>query len=305
MRIVFVIIAFFVTVCGYSQHFPIYSQYLLNGLAINPAYAGSRDVLSTSLMYRKQWMGIDGAPTTATLSAHTPLKNRKIGIGLQFIKEEIGITSNLSLFGNYAYRVRVGQGRLSFGLKFGAEILKDDYSKVTTQVSGDDAFSNNESSIQPNFGIGAYYFNNQYFVGLSVPSLLSYKRSTDTYKYIAYNNTDNYNYMLSGGYLFWITNNFKLKPSTLIRYYTHSPVQFDLNLNAILLKDGMLWLGASYRNKDAIVGLAEVQMGTKWRLGLSYDYPLGPLTNYTSGTIEVMVRMELITVVKTLNPRFF
>ena len=89
MRIVFIILSLFVTICGYGQHFPIYSQYLLNGLAINPAYAGSRDVLSSSIMYRKQWMGFDGAPATSTFSAHTPLKNRKIGLGLQIVKEEI------------------------------------------------------------------------------------------------------------------------------------------------------------------------------------------------------------------------
>jgi type IX secretion system PorP/SprF family membrane protein len=305
MRIVFVIIFLFVATCGYGQYFPIYSQYLMNGLSINPAYAGSRDVLSTSVMYRKQWIGFDGAPVTATLSAHTPLKNRKIGLGIQVIKEEIGVTSNLSFFGNYAYRVRLGQGRLSFGLKVGAELLKNDFSKVTTQQTDDIVFANNQSYLLPNVGMGVYYFSDEYFLGLSVPSLLSYKHSKETSKYEPYNDLKNYNYLITGGCLIWITNDFKLKPSTLIRYHANSPVQFDLNLNAILLKDGMLWLGASYRNKDAIVGLAEVQMGTKWRLGVSYDYSLGPMSNYNSGTIEVMLRMELITVIKTINPRFF
>jgi type IX secretion system PorP/SprF family membrane protein len=305
MRSLLVILFITVFLRGYGQHFPVYSQYLLNGLAINPAYTGSRDVLSTSFMYRQQWIGFDGAPKTLTFSAHTPLKNRNIGVGLHLIKEEIGITNNLSIFGNYAYRVRVGQGRLSFGLKFGVEILNDDYGKLTTQQSNDIVFSNKESFVLPNFGIGAYYFSDQYFLGISIPSILSYKRSKDNYKYSAYNDFKNYNYLLSGGYLFWITNNFKLKPSTLIRYYPQSPVQFDVNLNAILLKDGLLWLGTSYRYKEAIVGIVEVQMGNKWRMGVSYDYSLGYIQNYSSGTIELMMRMELITVVKTINPRFF
>jgi type IX secretion system PorP/SprF family membrane protein len=289
---------------GKAQHFPIYSQYMLNGLAINPAYAGSRDVLSTSIMYRKQWMGFDGAPVTATLSAHTPLKNRKIGLGLHVITEKIGISNNISFFGNYAYRVRMGLGHMSFGLKFGTEILKEDYSQITTRKADDVAFSNTESFVLPNFGFGAYYFTNDYFVGLSIPSFLSYKQASGS-KFEAYNDIKNYNFLLTGGYLFWITNTFKLKPSTLIRYHANSPVQFDLNLNAILLKDGLLWLGMSYRNKEALVGLVEFQMGTKWRMGLSYDYSLGPISKYSSGTIEAMLRMELITVVKTINPRFF
>jgi type IX secretion system PorP/SprF family membrane protein len=135
--------------------------------------------------------------------------------------------------------------------------------------------------------------------------LLSYRRSKDTYKFEPYNDLNNNNYLLTGGCLFWITNNFKLKPSTLIRYYPQSPVQYDLNLNAILFKDGLLWLGASYRSKEALVALAEVQMGNKWRLGVSYDYSLGDIKTFTSGSVEVLLRMELITVVKTINPRFF
>jgi type IX secretion system PorP/SprF family membrane protein len=305
MRLFLVIIGILITSIGYGQHFPIYSQYLLNGLVINPAYTGSRDVLSSSIMYRQQWIGFEGAPKTLTLSAHTPLKNRKIGIGLHLVKEQIGITNNLSFFGNYAYRVRLGQGRLSFGFKFGAEILSNDYTRISTESSSDIAFSNKESFILPNFGVGTYYFTDQYFIGFSVPSLLSYRRSKDTYKFEPYNDLNNNNYLLTGGCLFWITNNFKLKPSTLIRYYPQSPVQYDLNLNAILFKDGLLWLGASYRSKEALVALAEVQMGNKWRLGVSYDYSLGDIKTFTSGSVEVLLRMELITVVKTINPRFF
>jgi type IX secretion system PorP/SprF family membrane protein len=305
MRIFLVLIGLFVTLCGYGQHFPIYSQYLLNGLAINPAYTGSRDVLSITSMGRWQWIGFEGAPRTMTFSAHTPLKNRKIGLGINVVNEKMGVRNNTSLFGSYAYRVRLGQGRLSFGLKFGAEMLKDDYTKASIQTSGDISFSSKESFILPNFGAGVYYFSDNYFIGLSVPLLLSYKRESDTYKYKAYNDLKNNNYLLSGGYLIWITNNFKLKPSTLIKYYPESPVQFDINLNAFLLKDGLLGLGASYRNKEALVGLVEIQIGNKLRMGVSYDYSLGPVSNYFSGTIEIMAQMELISVIKTINPRFF
>lgn len=294
-----------IALVGKTQYFPVYSQYMLNGLAINPAYAGSRDVLSSSIMYRSQWMGLEGAPSTGTFSAHTPLKNRKIGIGAQLINEKIGITNNFSLFGNYAYRINLGQGRLSFGMKFGTEILSSDYSKVSTKTSGDIVFAGKENVILPNFGFGTYYFSENYFLGLSIPAFLSYKAVKSGTKNQAYNEIKNYNYLISGGYLIWVNSNLKFKPSTLIKYYSYTPLQFDLNLNAILMKDGMLWLGFSYRNHDAFVTMAEIQMGTKWRLGVSYDYSLGEVSNYNSGSLEVMLRMELITVVKTINPRYF
>jgi type IX secretion system PorP/SprF family membrane protein len=302
---VFSIIIFFVLSfnIGKSQHFPIYSQYLLNGLAINPAYAGSRDVLSTSIMYRKQWINFPGTPSTATLSAHAPMRNRKISLGVNLISERIGVSNNNSFFVNYAYRVRMGLGHLAFGLKAGTEILHDDYGKISTK-DDDVVFSSSESFLFPNVGFGMYYSTSQFFMGASIPSFLSYKRS-DADKYKAYNDIKNYNFLISSGYLIWVNNKFKLKPSTLLRYHANSPFQFDCNLNAILLKDGLLWLGLSYRYKEALVGLVEVQMGTKWRLGFSYDYTLGKLSGYNMGSIEIMLRMELISVVKTINPLFF
>lgn len=290
---------------SYCQHFPIYSQYMMNGLAINPAYAGSRDVLSATMLYRNQWVGFEGAPTTYSLGVHAPFRNQRIAVGLILFNEQIGISSNTGLYGNYAYRVKLGTGKLALGIKAGFSILNEDNSKISTKIR-DDAFGNNPgASFLPNFGVGAYYYNSNYFAGLSVPTILSYREGGNSSGMKAYNDFKNYNIFLTGGTLIKLTNEFKLKPSTLIKYHQGLPLQYDLNLNMIFFKDDLLWVGASYRNKEALVGIIEIQLFNWLRLGYSYDYSLGPLGNYNSGSHEVMLRYELGNKVNSLDPRYF
>ena len=289
---------------AYGQHFPIYSQYMLNGLVINPAYAGSRDVLSTSIMYRDQWVGFEGAPVTATLSGHMPLRNKAIALGLVVINEKIGFSNNVSCFGDYAYRIRIGKGKLSFGFKVGFEMLKEDQSKISTQQS-DNVFSNgNTSFYQPNFGFGAFYYNAKFFAGISVPEFLSYREASQGNGFEPYNDMNNYNFLVTAGTLFRINDNIKIKPSTLLRYQMNSSFQYDLNCNVILFKDA-LWVGASYRATEAIVALLEYQINPQIRVGYSYDYSLGPLSKYNSGSHEILFRYEFRYKINAINPRYF
>ncbi len=111
--------------------------------------------------------------------------------------------------------------------------------------------------------------------------------------------------MFFGGFLINISDEFKLKPSTLLQYNTSSVFQYDINLSAILLRDGLLSVGASYRANDALVGIVEVQLNTQLRIGYSYDYSLNPLVNYTGGSHEITIRYEFKYIVQALNPRFF
>lgn len=289
-----------------AQHFPIYSQYMMNGMAINPAYAGSRDVVSLLLSQRWQWVGFDGAPTTTAFSGHMPTKSKNMGLGLQFMDEKMGVTHNVSIYGNYAYRVRWGAGRLSLGLKAGFDLLNENLSALNLQQKGDPSFNEAKpNSFRPNFGFGAYYYSNKYFVGLSVPSLLSYRESSTNNGFKAYNNIANYNFLITGGYLFFISDLVKIKPSVLGRYHVNSPLQYDLNCNVILLKDDLLWLGVSYRAKEAFTGLFEFQINKQFRLGYSYDYTLGPLGKYNSGSHEIVLRYELRYRINAINPRYF
>jgi Bacteroidetes-specific putative membrane protein len=287
------------------QYVPVYSQYMMNGLAINPAYAGSRDVLSLSLMSRWQWVGFEGAPFTTTFSGNMPFKNKALAMGLIVMNEKIGIRNDLSCFGMYAYRLRTSNGFLSFGLKAGFEMIKENQSEITIQ-NPDIVFNNSDAGyFLPNFGFGIYYYNSKFSAGASIPTFLSYREKSQGDGFAAYNNIKNYNYLISGGMLINVSDNFKLKPSTLIKYVANSPVQYDLNCNFIFFRDGKFWLGASYRNQEALVGMFELQINTQLRLGYSYDYTLSELSKYNSGSHEIMLRYEFRYILKALNPKYF
>lgn len=285
-----------------AQLFPVYSQYLVNGLAINPAYAGSRDVLSASLLYRNQWVGFEGAPETMTFGIHFPFPNKALAAGLLIQNERIGISSNVSYYGNYAYRIRTKKGFLSFGLKAGFESSKENTSKVIIENSGDEVFEpKSEGFILPNFGAGVYYYNTKYFLGASLPEILSFREKGGGFE--VYNNPKNYNFLFLSGMLINVSNQLSVKPSTLLRYHYSSRAQIDLNCNFILLKDGILWLGASYRSAEALVGIMELQLNPQFRFGYSYDYSThGTLHN---GSHEIVLRYEFRYIVKAINPKYF
>lgn len=289
----------------HGQVTPIYSQYVMNGLAINPAYAGSRDVLSLSFMSRWQWVGFEGAPYTSTLSGNMPFKNKALAMGLLLTDQRYGVRDNLSCFGNYAYRVRTYKGFLSFGLKAGFESLKDNLQTISSKDQDLLFNSSSKGSLLPNFGFGIYFYNDKYFAGLSVPTFLSYREKRTGDGVEAYNNTKNYNYLFTTGMLISVSDYVKIKPSTLVRYMANWPVQFDINCNVFLLKDSRMSVGAAYRHNEAFVGMFELQLNPQWRLGYSYDYSLGGLSQYNSGSHEIMLRYEFRYIIKGLNPKYF
>ena len=288
-----------------GQYFPIFSQYVSNGLVINPAYTGSREVLSLNLLYRNQMVGFNGSPQYQTLTAHTPLKNDNIGIGLQFLNESAGPIRNTHIYTSYSYRVRFAKGKLSFGLKAGVNYGQYNWNNVYTNDTHDPAFNNNNNSfLLPNFGAGVYYYSNKFFSGISVPYLLSFKENTDHNGFSFYHDFKNYNFLITSGYLFNISRNFKLKPTTLIKYYTNAKEQIDLNLNFILLND-KLWLGTAYRLDEAMAGSFEVQINPQFRIGYAFEYAgkTAEFFNYTSH--EISLRYEFSYKIKAFNPRYF
>ncbi len=285
-----------------SQHlFPVYSQYMLNGLALNPAYAGSRDVFNISMGYRNQWVGFDGAPVSQTLSMHTPMKNENIALGLFLNNEQIDVRNNTSLYINYAYRIPLNGGRLALGLKAGGVNRNVNWSNLSLHDPGDEIFTEPATrDMLPNFGFGIYYYTNRFYMGASIPFFLS--DSTRNAKAVQYHDMRNYNYLVTGGVVIG-RGGFKLKPSFLVKYNEKSPVQIDANLSFIL--GDLIWIGASYRVEDALVGLFKVQMNERLRLGYTYDYSLGPLSNYNSGSHEIMLIYDFRFRVNVVNPRYF
>lgn len=285
-----------------SQHlFPVYSQYMLNGLALNPAYAGSRDVFNITLGYRNQWVGFDGAPVSQTLSAHTPMKNENIALGLSLHNEQIDIRNNTSLYFNYAYRLPLGSGRLAMGLKGGGMIRNANWSKIKLIDQGDEVFNDPaQQDILPNFGFGIYYSTTRYFMGASIPFFLS--DSTRNAKTVQYHNVKNYNYLITGGIIIG-NGTVKVKPSFLLKYNKNNPLQVDANLSFIL--GDLIWVGASYRLEDELVGLIKLQISDRMRLGYTYDYSLGKLSNYHNGSHEIVLIYDFRFRVNAVNPRYF
>jgi type IX secretion system PorP/SprF family membrane protein len=294
---------------GINLGYPVYSQYLQNGLMINPAYTGSRGALSTFLSYRMQWMGASGAPKIQSFSLHTPMKNDKVALGLLAQFMQFGITKSSSLYASYAYHVRLGNGKLSFGLKGGVDMSNTNYSLIRETLTNPDdpVFLNNDKPYMlPNAGAGIYYFSNRLFAGVAVPKFLSYKK-TGTNSVQAYHSFGNYDLVFSAGGLITFSKSFKFKPSVLIDYSldeTKKLNQLDINGNFIL--GDLIWIGGSWRTTEQVaVGILQVQVNPKFMFGFSYDYPVGRLNTYSKGSSEFILRYEFGSKISTANPRYF
>ncbi|MCB0768887.1 MAG: type IX secretion system membrane protein PorP/SprF [Flavobacteriales bacterium] len=287
-----------------GQHTPLTSQYLFNGLVINPAYAGSRDALTANLTYRHQWAGFEGAPVTQMLSVHAPMGRRKLGLGLMLYNDKIGVSNETGLFTNYAYRVRLNNGKLSLGLGAGVTMLRSEWTSLSIQQSSDQAFAaDTRNAVRPNFSAGAYYYTKTWFVGVSSPFILSYRYDAGSEGWNLSDNSADLQPMVTGGYVFRINADTKLKPSTLLRYKATEGIQADMSTN-LILKD-RLWLGASYRTGDAFVASLEVLPTAQWRLGYAYDLGVSDLAPYHAGSHELMLQYEFGYRIRVKDPRYF
>lgn len=307
-----------IIICGstYSQipdssriclGYPVYSQYLQNGLMINPAYAGSREALCAFLSYRMQWMGTSGAPVMQTVSLHTPMKNDRVALGLKARFMQYGVTKSTSVYGIYAYHIRIGKGKLSFGLKAGADLSSADYTGLNLIDAGDPVFTTPEKPYTlPNAGAGIYYFSNRIFAGVAVPSFLNYRR-TDHGTTQAYHSFSEYDFIFSAGGLVTFSPVFKFKPSILVNYSlenTKNINQLDINGNFIIAD--IIWVGGSWRTSEQVaVGILQILPIQQLMIGFSYDYPVGRMNSYSKGSSEFVIRYEFGSKVSAANPRYF
>jgi len=292
---------------GISLGYPVYSQYLQNGLLINPAYAGSRGSLSGFLSYRMQWLGISDAPKFQSVSLHTPMKNDKVALGLMAQFMQFGFTKSQSVYGSYAYHIRIGNGKLSFGMKGGFDRSNTDYTGILLTNSSDPVFTvNDKPYFLPNVGAGVYYFSDKLFAGVSVPQFLSYEKSASGSPQ-AFHSFNEYDLIFSAGGLITFSQFVKFKPSILINYSLQSTkklTQLDINGNLILAD--LIWLGGSYRTSEEVaVGILQVQINPQLMFGFSYDYPVGRMNSYSKGSSEFILRYEFGSKVSAANPRYF
>jgi type IX secretion system PorP/SprF family membrane protein len=281
---------------GSAQHTPLTSQYLFNGLLIN--------ALAVNLTYRRQWAGFEGAPTTQFVSVHSPLKSSRIGLGVQLYSDRIGVSRETGIMTSYSYRIPFRRGKLQFGIGAGASLLQADWSSVALQDLNDATFAyNSRGELRPNFSGGLYYYKKSYFVGASLPFVLSHVYDPASGNTEMASRGEQYQPMLTGGYLLKLNKTFKLKPSTLIRYQAASGVQADINANLIIKEK--VWAGVSYRTNDAIVGMLEVLPTPQWRLGYAYDLGINGLSPYHAGSHELMLQYEFGYRIRVRDPRYF
>lgn len=289
---------------AWSQHTPLTSQYLFNGLLINPAYAGSRDALTANLTWRQQWVGFEGAPSTQLVSVHTPIARSRLAVGMLFMNDRIGVSRETGAFSNIAYRIPFRRGKLQLGVGAGASLLRAQWSSVAVQDRTDVQFAGDSRGVlKPNFSAGVYYYKKTFYVGASMPFFMSHNYNVSRDTWLTTVNSTQYQPMLTGGYLITLNHDMKLKPTTLLRYQQASGFQADLSAN-LIIKD-RIWTGISYRNKDAIVGMFEVLPTPQWRLGYAYDLGLSAITPYHNGTHEVMLQYEFGKHFHVRDPRYF
>jgi type IX secretion system PorP/SprF family membrane protein len=296
--------ALIISVKSFGQQDAMYSQYMFNQLLINPAYAGNHEVISANLLFRDQWVGIDGAPVTETFSVDAPLHKNKVGVGLSVYNDKIGITKNTGAYFHYAFRIKFRKSMLALGLQAGISNLRATYDQVSYSQDNsmyDYAFSQSLSEIFPNFGAGLFYNTENFYFGFSVPYLL--KKSL-----FQQSNIQGYrqaqHYFLSSGYVFKLNQNLVLKPSLLLKYVDGAPLELDLNANMWFY--GLLGIGASYRTGDSFDALLELQLNNQLRLGYAYDYSLTDLQKYNYGSHELMLKYEFsFKKSRIITPRYF
>lgn len=285
-----------------GQQDPLYSQYMFNMLGINPAYAGSREVLSMTAMYRRQWVGVTGSPTTQFLSADVPLAKKRVGLGVQVFNDAIGISNATGAYVSYAYRIRLRKGVFAMGLQGGVTRFHADYAGVKLNDNGpDQAFINNLNQYVPNFGAGIYYSTDKWYVGLSSPHIIG--KGTNYDVAVNYRGDRQINHLtLASGFVWDISPVLALKPSFLLRMVPGAPFHIDLNANLWFYKT--VGIGASVRDNGTIVGMLELQISRQFRFGYAYDYTTNSLKN--SGSHELMLRYEFgFEKNKMVSPRFF
>ncbi|RLD34149.1 MAG: hypothetical protein DRI72_03485 [Bacteroidetes bacterium] len=305
-RTVFTLLITMLGLGAFAQQDALFSQYMFNKLIINPAYAGSRDGLSMTLVGRRQWVGIEGAPQTLTFSIQSPLKNDNLGLGLYFYTDILGPYQSSGVIGSFAYRLKLGRGYLAFGLQGGIKYTTFDINKITVPDESDALLTNGYSKkFVPDANFGIYYNTNRFYVGLSSKHLFE-----SEYGYIENSNDESVygtlirHFYAMAGVAIPLSESLVLRPSTLVKFTPNAPVQVDLN--ASLLIKNTLWLGVSYRTKKAVVLLAEVVIGEKLRIGYSYDIYMNEIQQYNSGSHEIMLEYN-IPIIKNrmLTPRYF
>jgi type IX secretion system PorP/SprF family membrane protein len=291
-----------------AQQDPMYTHYMYNTLAVNPGYAGSRDALTITALYRTQWVDFKGAPVTQTLTMHTPLINRHIGLGLAVMNDKIGPGNNTSISADFAYRIQLNQkSKLALGLSGGINIYQATLNSLALDQTADPVFQNNISNhITPNFGFGLYYSRERFYAGVSAPSILQNNYSAINVNGNTLVGKEQRHYFLIAGTMIRISDNLAFKPTTLVKVTAGAPVQADLTASFIIMKK--LLVGGMYRTGDSFGALVGLDITEQFHVGYSFDWSYGLKTGkYNNGSHEIVLRYDFIFSGKKQihSPRYF
>lgn len=313
-----------------AQQDAMFTKYMFNSLAYNPAYAGSKDYMSVNFLHRTQWWGINGGPRTQTFTIHTPLKKKKVGVGFSAVNDVIGPTNSIQANLSYAYRIPIGKGTLAVGIQGGMKNWRANWNDIQIQDQTDDAFAETEPSYWlPNFGGGIYYSTSSFYLGFSAPSLLEYDLRDNNINTNIWARQYRHYFLAAGGAIPLGGDHMVFKPSVLVKnvgllssfnkdaVYQNvgAPTEIDIDLSIFFYNS--LWIGTSFRTAleaftddsssfDSVDIWASYYLRNGLRIGAAYDYTLTPLQSVAKGSFELMIGYEFdYRTQRIVTPRYF
>jgi type IX secretion system PorP/SprF family membrane protein len=285
---------------SYGQQDSQFTQYMYNTVNINPAYAGSRGVMSIFALHRAQWVGLNGAPVTNALSINTPLSRSNVGLGISIINDKIAAAQENTFSTDLSYTITTSESfKLSFGIKGTANIFNVDASQLHPVDPNDDSLQN-YNKFTPNVGAGVYFYSDKAYVGFSVPNFIESERYSDNEVAIL---KEKINYYLMAGYVFELNDVIKFKPAMLTKVVQGAPIQMDISGNIMFMNK--FSIGVAYRLNAAISALAGFQVTNGLFIGYGYDYETTNLRNFSSGSHEIFLRYEIFNNNQIITPRLF
>ncbi|MWB93191.1 type IX secretion system membrane protein PorP/SprF [Flavobacterium sp. GA093] len=300
----FLFVMMITSVSIFAQQDAQFTQYMYNTININPAYAGSRGVMSIFALHRSQWIGLDGAPETNTVSIHTPINNSNLGLGFSLVNDKIGPTNENDFSVDISYSIPTSETyKLSFGIKGTANIFNLDPTRLDIEHQDDPQFQNFDNKFRPNIGAGIYWHSDKLYLGLSVPNFIESDRYSEADDQVAIY-TDKINYYFIGGYVFDLSPDLQFKPAFLTKLVEGAPLQVDLSGNFLFFEK--FNVGVAYRWSAAVSATAGFQITDGLYIGYGYDNETTNLRRYSSGSHEIFLRFELFkNNSRITTPRFF
>jgi len=285
-----------------AQQDPQYTQYMYNMNIINPAYTGSTEGLSVGALYRSQWVGLDGGPETFTFNIHSPV-GKQVGLGLSVISDQIGPVKETNAYVDFSYTIPVGTvTKLAFGLKGGFTFHDIGLISLDLIDDFDPNFQSNINEMTPNIGAGVYFYKpNKYYISASVPNILNGVHLDTQGRKIG---SESEHFFAAAGYVFDLSENFKLKPHALLKYATDAPISYDINANLFMYN--IVEVGLGYRLQDSFSGMINFQVSNNMRIGYAYDAIRSDLDIVTNSSHEIYINFYLnFTTKVSRSPRYF